>query len=246
MQVMTSERRAMTLKRRVLIRERRASGVIFAAVCAIGCGPIYKSDNPQPAPAADQSVGPPGGTDPWSSGASDPAADPAPTPSAPAPAPASRPAPEPAAGGSGSTAEPQAWVAAHNAVRARHCAAPLTWSPRLAAVAQQWADSLRDHGCKFDHSGGNFGENLARGTSGMLDPSAVVTMWYDEVKGYSFKQPGFSMQSGHFTQVVWRGTRQVGCGRSQCKGMDTWVCEYDPPGNWEGQYREQVLPVGCK
>jgi hypothetical protein len=28
--------------------------------------------------------------------------------------------------------------------------------------------------------------------------------------------------------------------------MDIWVCEYDPPGNWERQYRENVLPVGCR
>ncbi len=137
-------------------------------------------------------------------------------------------------------------VSAHNLVRAQHCAGPLTWSAKLAAVAQQWADSLRDQGCKFGHSGGKFGENLAAGTTGMMDPSAVVAMWYDEVKGYSFKQPGFSMQTGHFTQVVWRDTTQVGCGRSLCKGMDIWVCEYDPPGNWEGQYREQVVPTGCR
>jgi len=45
---------------------------------------------------------------------------------------------------------------------------------------------------------------------------------------------------------VWRGTTEVGCGHSRCNGMDVWVCEYDPPGNWEGQYRENVLPVGCK
>ena len=43
---------------------------------------------------------------------------------------------------------------------------------------------------------------LAAGTTGTLDGRAVTAMWYDEVKGYSFQQPGFSMQTGHFTQVV--------------------------------------------
>ena len=128
----------------------------------------------------------------------------------------------------------------------QHCAQPLTWSPKLAQAAQQWANTLKAKGCAFEHSGGATGENLAAGTTGALDARATVAMWYDEIKGYSFKQPGFSMQTGHFTQVVWRGTTSVGCGKSQCKGMDIWVCEYDPPGNWEGQYREQVLPVGCK
>jgi hypothetical protein len=79
-----------------------------------------------------------------------------------------------------------------------------------------------------------------------MGPEAVVQMWYEEVKDYKFPDGGFSMQTGHFTQVVWRGTRQVGCGKSQCKGMDIWVCNYDPAGNWDGQYRDNVKPRGCK
>jgi uncharacterized protein YkwD len=137
-------------------------------------------------------------------------------------------------------------VDAHNRVRAKHCAGPLTWSPKLAQVAQRWASSLRDKGCAFGHSNGSYGENLAAGSTGLLDPEAVVKMWYDELAQYKFPNGGFAMQTGHFTQVVWRQTTQVGCGRSQCKGMDIWVCEYDPPGNWEGQYRENVLPLGCR
>ena len=134
----------------------------------------------------------------------------------------------------------------HNKVRAEHCAGPLTWSPTLAQAAQRWADALRDQGCKFGHSHGQYGENLAAGTIGYMNPSDAVTMWADEVKQYSFGQPGFSMETGHFTQVVWRGTMQLGCGHSQCNGNDLWVCEYDPPGNWEGQYQENVLPAGCR
>jgi hypothetical protein len=140
----------------------------------------------------------------------------------------------------------QAMVEAHNRVRAKHCAPPLTWSPRLAASAQTWANTLRDRGCAFAHSGGQYGENLAAGTIGTMTPAAVVGMWYDEGRHYSFGRGGFSMKTGHFTQVVWRGTKQVGCGHTQCNGMDLWVCQYDPPGNVEGQYRENVLPTGCR
>lgn len=139
-----------------------------------------------------------------------------------------------------------AWVDAHNRFRAKHCAAALTWSAKLAEVAQRWANALRDRGCQFGHSGGKFGENLAAGTKGTLDPASVVKMWYDEIAQYRFPDGGFSMETGHFTQVVWRGTQRVGCGHSQCKGMDIYVCEYDPPGNWEGQYRDNVRPRGCR
>lgn len=138
------------------------------------------------------------------------------------------------------------WVEAHNRLRARHCAGPLTWSSKLAEIAQRWANALRDRGCQFGHSGGTTGENLAAGTIGTLDAGTVVKMWYDEIAQYHFPDGGFSHNTGHFTQVVWRGSHRVGCGHSQCKGMDILVCEYDPAGNWEGQFRDNVLPRGCK
>lgn len=155
------------------------------------------------------------------------------------PAPPAAPPPPVATRPTSSVA--QALVAAHNKRRGRHCAQPLAWSPGLADVAQRWANSLRDQGCKFGHSNGQYGENLAGGSTGTLDPEAVVAMWYDEIKDFSFKSGGFSMSTGHFTQVVWRATSQVGCGSASCNGMDIWVCEYDPPGNVEGDYRQNVV-----
>lgn len=140
----------------------------------------------------------------------------------------------------------QRFVDAHNRYRAQHCAPPLAWSEEVAKVAQAWANTLRDRGCTFEHSpGGRYGENLAAGTQGALDPERVVAMWYDEVADYSFSSGGFSMSTGHFTQVVWRSTRSLGCGHVTCKGNDIYVCNYDPPGNWQGRYREEVLPTSC-
>jgi uncharacterized protein YkwD len=212
------------------------SWFIVASFATAGCGQMYGNPAPAPQPAQPPGEeGPPGSSDPWQGGQSPPAATPTPTTATPAP-------PRP----TGLSADAQQLLDHHNRYRAQHCAAPLTWSPKLAEAAQLWANQLKAKGCAFEHSGGPTGENLAAGTSGALDARATVAMWYDEIKGYSFQQPGFSMQTGHFTQVVWRGTTQLGCGMSQCKGMDLWVCEYDPPGNWEGQYKQQVLPVGCK
>jgi hypothetical protein len=144
-----------------------------------------------------------------------------------------------------SEVEADALVRAHNSVRAKHCAPPLTWSHKIAESAQKWANTLRERHCMLGHSGGAYGENLAAGTQGTLNAEAVVAMWYDEIKHFSFRSGGFSMKTGHFTQVVWRGTQRVGCGQSRCSGMDIWVCQYDPPGNVEGEYRENVLPIGC-
>jgi len=141
----------------------------------------------------------------------------------------------------------QQFIDAHNEARAKHCAAPLTWSKKLADIAQNWANTLKGKGCVFGHSpGAKYGENLAAGTEGALDPTSTVAMWYDEIKLYKFPNGGFSMQTGHFTQVVWRSTQQVGCGHVTCNGNDIYVCNYDPAGNWEGQYRQEVLPASCK
>jgi pathogenesis-related protein 1 len=131
---------------------------------------------------------------------------------------------------------------AHNRARAKQCAPPLVWSRALAASAQKWADHLRAQNCALQHSGGPHGENLAAGSQGFLDAAAVVAMWNDEGRLYK-KGGGFSMKTGHFTQLVWKSTKEVGCGRAQCPGLEVWVCQYDPPGNVEGQYGENV---GCR
>ncbi len=157
------------------------------------------------------------------------------------------PAAKTKASGKGLSPTAQAYIDAHNKVRAKHCAPPLEWSDKLAKIAQSWANELQKKGCVFGHSpGAKYGENLAAGTIGALDPESTVAMWYDEIKLYKFPNGGFSMETGHFTQVVWTTTTSVGCGQVQCKGNDIIVCNYDPPGNWEGQYKQHVLPASCK
>ncbi len=210
----------------------------LAIVLVAACGPIYPAPNQTQASAPEPvaSSGPPGGEmDPYRPA---PPAPPPANPSAPRPAPAPTSNLPPAA---------QTIVTEHNRYRAKHCAGPLSWSSQLAADAQKWAETLKAKGCMFGHSGSKHGENLAAGTTGAMPPAEVVRMWYDEVKIYDFQKPtGFSMETGHFTQVVWTDTTQVGCGMSQCNGMDIWVCQYETPGNWAGQYREKVLPTSCK
>jgi hypothetical protein len=40
---------------------------------------------------------------------------------------------------------------------------------------------------------------------------------------------------GHYTQVVWSGTRELGCGVARSPSREIWVCNYNPPGNYIGQ-----------
>jgi uncharacterized protein YkwD len=135
---------------------------------------------------------------------------------------------------------------AHNARRAAHCAPPLAWSDALAATAQHWADHLASSGCALEHSSGSLGENLAAGTSGTLSPTDVVDMWYAEGAHYDFAHGDFGMDTGHFTQLVWTSSTTLGCGTASCGGLDIWVCNYDPPGNYEGEFQAHVLPTSCR
>ena len=158
-----------------------------------------------------------------------------------------RPVPEakPAAAGPGGRLA--GLLAAHNELRERHCAPPMTWSDALAATAQKWADTLRKKGCLFGHDNDtSYGENLAFFRPiGRVDGAGVVAGWYQEVDDYNFKKPGFSMKTGHFTQLVWTTTTELGCGVTSCGEGEIWVCRYNPPGNYRGQYRQHVLPESC-
>ncbi|KAI9897729.1 hypothetical protein N3K66_007585 [Trichothecium roseum] len=124
-----------------------------------------------------------------------------------------------------------------NTYRAQHNASSLTWNATLASFASSWISSS----CKMSHSGGPYGENLA---IGYPDPAAAVRAWGDERASFDFRDGGFSHETGHFTQLVWRSSRQVGCGRRDCGEGKGWyvACEYLPVGNVRGHYREEVLP----
>jgi len=131
----------------------------------------------------------------------------------------------------------------HNQVRADVGVGPLRWSEDLSHYAQQWADHLAATRCGLQHrprSGKwrqNFGENLFMGTIGYYGIADAVKEWAAEKRLY----PGGPYQAswrgvGHYTQIVWRETRRVGCATSACKGNLVVVCNYDPPGNYIGEY----------
>ncbi|RAH82588.1 PR-1-like protein [Aspergillus japonicus CBS 114.51] len=99
-----------------------------------------------------------------------------------------------------------------NTYRQAHNASNLIWNKSLAEYAKKWAE-----GCKWAHSHGPHGENLA---FGFLNATAAVAAWGDEGLRYNFRDPtGFTEETGHFTQLVWRATTEVGCAAVDC-GVD--------------------------
>lgn len=66
-------------------------------------------------------------------------------------------------------------------------------------------------------------------------------MWYDEVKAYDYNKPGFSLETGHFTQVVWKNSTKLGFGFAKKDDYIVGVGLYAPPGNWLDDFKENVL-----
>ncbi|KAL0568748.1 hypothetical protein V5O48_013236 [Marasmius crinis-equi] len=141
-------------------------------------------------------------------------------------------------GGGTSDADQDRYLKLHNDLRNQHGAGPLQWNNTLETAAQDWANR-----CVFEHSHGAigpFGENLSTGT-GDMSIEAAVKMWIDEAGQYNPNNPQYS----HFTQMVWKGSTQVGCAVADgCHGIfdssygaaKLYVCEYYPAGNVIGQF----------
>ncbi|ODN74641.1 hypothetical protein L202_06987 [Cryptococcus amylolentus CBS 6039] len=129
---------------------------------------------------------------------------------------------------SSATADSQTWVDAHNKPRNQYGAANLVWDDQLAVVAQQHAKL-----CNKEHT--KAAENLQWGSA-----------------KYNWNKPGYSEATGHFTQLVWKDTKRVGCYIARCPQGSVvdekyttsfqTACEYDPAGNYvnEGEFAQNV------
>ena len=131
-----------------------------------------------------------------------------------------------------------------NMYRAKHGAVPVTQTAAITESAQAFAETLANAGTLY-HSGP--GENLAMFMGGhtVSDEEYIkraIGLWYDEIQHYDFDAPGFSPSTGHFTQLVWNSTTQIGTGIASKNDKTVVVMHYKPPGNMLGKFAENVFP----
>ena len=131
----------------------------------------------------------------------------------------------------------QDYLNAHNTARSQVGVGAMTWDNTLATYAQNYANQ-RKADCNLVHSGGPYGENIAWG-SPSLTGTGAVNMWVAEKADYDYNSNTCASGKvcGHYTQVVWRNSVRLGCGRVQCNNNKGWfvICSYDPRGNYNGQ-----------
>ncbi|XP_028777935.1 pathogenesis-related protein 1-like [Neltuma alba] len=127
---------------------------------------------------------------------------------------------------------PRDYVNAHNAARSQVGVPNIVWDDTVAAYARNYANQ-RKANCQLVHSRGRYGENLA----GSMTGTDAVKLWVDEKAKYDHNSNScVGGECRHYTQVVWKNSIRVGCAKVRCNNGGTFIgCNYDPPGNYEGQ-----------
>ncbi|ONK69538.1 uncharacterized protein A4U43_C05F24030 [Asparagus officinalis] len=127
-------------------------------------------------------------------------------------------------------------ITAHNEARRAAGVPPLVWDAKLTRYAKVYANQRR-HDCQLIHSPGYiYGENIFWGQGWRWSATDVVASWVGEKKWYHHDiNECNGPDCSHYTQIVWRTTKKLGCAKIKCDSGDIFmVCEYYPPGNYVG------------
>lgn len=139
-----------------------------------------------------------------------------------------------------------------NEYRKKHGVNKLKLNKEMNKYAKEWAKKLAADE-KMSHRPDNkYGENVfclsSNSKTFKVKGDEVVDKWYSEISDHQFgEEPkGTILKTGHFTQLVWKDTKQMGVGKARsAAGTKVFVvANFDPQGNWMGQFSEQVPPVG--
>ena len=146
----------------------------------------------------------------------------------------------------------------HNYYRKYHQAGPMELTQKLNDFAQKYAETLAakntmqhsTHDVREKIYGDWTGENLyyfwTSASNLTINGAAAVDDWYDEIKDYDFEN-GCSKNGGvvgHFTQLVWKDSIQLGIGVAKSSQNSVFVvANYHPGGNFNRMELENVFPA---
>ena len=119
---------------------------------------------------------------------------------------------------------------------------PIKWNTQLAVWAQKYenscpglvhsSDSARTNVAGFAY----IGENLAAGYDSW---ASAAQAWVNERAYFTYPTTcATGKVCGHYTQVIWASSTDVGCGYSYCPSLTYkryYRCVYGPGGNYVGE-----------
>ena len=152
-------------------------------------------------------------------------------------------------------------LAQHNKYRKMHNAPDLVLDNELIKLALDYAAALAYKSDVYTtYPSGNKNKNRERLGENIFSCNSVlktkpcyditsakpVDEWYNEINNYNFTKPGFTIDSSHFSQIIWKETTKIGCGAA-LKDDDELtykvVCYYYKAGNIlnPDKFKENVL-----
>lgn len=138
----------------------------------------------------------------------------------------------------------------HNKLRSIHLSPPLVKNRNMSLQAKELAIQLASE-ANLRHSDKSTrmdqGENLAMGCTSSgpgITAKDAAKEWYDEVCSHNFYDQAYQDKSGHFSQLVWNATRELGVGKAMGTkfGMNCTfiVARYRPLGNIGSEFAHDV------
>ncbi|XP_043087759.1 cysteine-rich venom protein ENH1 [Puntigrus tetrazona] len=112
----------------------------------------------------------------------------------------------------------------------------MSWSDAVARSAQGWIDQ-----CDMTHGppssrmidGYEMGENLFKAST-VHSWTDVINAWHSEVNNYDYPTGSTNgLATGHYTQVVWYSSYEVGCAAARCGSYYFYGCHYYRAGNFK-------------
>lgn len=136
----------------------------------------------------------------------------------------------------------------HNRLRRVHGAQPLRLKRRMCDEAQNWAQRLAVENHMRSQGWVRYGENIfsmrwtpTQGPDGRdseMPGGKPVLAWYAEGQSYRGE---YTAETGHFTQIVWESSVELGVGVARSRTGDVYVVAlYYPPGNIQNEFQKNV------
>ncbi|XP_046397272.1 uncharacterized protein LOC124164128 [Ischnura elegans] len=133
------------------------------------------------------------------------------------------------------------FIGLHNQYRAKHGVPPLEYSMKLGVYSQTWAECLALRNV-VENSNSTYGENIFYKAGFDVEPNEAVDSWYREGSDYPYGSTDFQREAGHFTQLIWKESRELSVGIARNPSTGTYVvAHYYPPGNIRGRFPSNVL-----